>query len=174
MRKTLMPTIVALISTPALANSGHILQVHHGADCVEFALVEDANKTCGPNVYVGGTLNPECTALIPWYGISAGEGVGQTPLTASQLPFFLDASSAIDTAYRLYQSELQLEYAQAGIQGVIVIDNPSEVASLDTTSAIGFTVNGTLTCKDISAASGTHTVNSIGNLNTPPTFYQIP
>jgi len=69
---------------------------------------------------------------------------------------------------------LQLEYAHAGIQGVIVIDNPSEVASLDTTSAIGFTVNGTLTCKYISAASGTHTVNSVGNLNTPPTFYQMP
>ena len=69
---------------------------------------------------------------------------------------------------------MQLEYAHAGIQGVIVIDNPSEVASLDTTSAIGFTVNGTLTCKYISAASGTHTVNSVGNLNTPPTFYQMP
>ena len=94
MRKTLTVTIVALIPTSALANSGHILQVHHGADCVEFALVEDANKTCGPNVYVGGTLNPECTALIPWYGISAGEGVGQTPLTASQLPFFLDDEPA--------------------------------------------------------------------------------
>ena len=65
MRKTLTATIVALISTPALANSGHILQVHHGADCVEFALVEDANTKWGPNVYIGGTLNPECTALIP-------------------------------------------------------------------------------------------------------------
>jgi hypothetical protein len=53
MHKTLMATIVTLISTPALANSGHILQVHHGADCVEFALVEDANTTCGPNVYIG-------------------------------------------------------------------------------------------------------------------------
>ena len=94
MRKTLTATIVALISTPALANSGHILQVHHGADCVEFALVEDANTKWGPNVYIGGTLNPECTALIPWYGISAGEGVGQTPLTASQLPFFLDDEPA--------------------------------------------------------------------------------
>jgi hypothetical protein len=48
MHKTLMATFAALISTPALANSGHILQVHHGADCVEFALVEDANTTCGP------------------------------------------------------------------------------------------------------------------------------
>jgi hypothetical protein len=174
MRKTLMATIVALISTSALANSGHILQVHHGADCVEFALVEDANTTCGPNVYIGGIINPECTALIPWYGISAGEGVGQTPLTASQLPFFIDSASAIDTAYRLYQSELQLEYAQAGIQGVIVINNPSEVASLDITSAIGFVVNGTLTCKDISGTTGTHTVNSVANLNTPPDYYQMP
>jgi hypothetical protein len=174
MRKTVMATIVALISTPALANSGHIIQVHHGLDCVEFALLEDANTTCGPNVYISGTgtLNPECGALIPWYGISAGEGVGQTPLTASQLPFFIDSTSAIDTAYRLYQSELQLEYAQAGIQGVIVINNPSEVASLDTTSAIGFVVNGTLTCKDISETAGTHTVNSVANLNTPPTYYQ--
>ena len=159
---------------PVSGNSGHILQVHHGADCVEFALVEDANTACGPNVYVGGTLNPECTALIPWYGIGTGEGVGQTPLTTSQLPFFIDASSAIDTAYRLYQSELQLEYTQAGIQGVIVINNPSEVASLDTTSAIGFTVNGTLSCKNISAATGTHTVNNVGNLNTPPSFFQVP
>jgi hypothetical protein len=174
MHKTLLATVAALISTPALANSGHILQVHHGADCVEFALVEDANTACGPNVYVGGTLNPECTALIPWYGIGTGEGVGQTPLTTPQLPFFVDTTSAIDTAYRLYQSELQLEYAQAGIQGVIVINNPSEVASLDTTSAIGFTVNGTLTCKNISATTGTHTVNSVRNLNTPASFFQVP
>jgi len=66
MSKTLVSTIVTLISTAALANSGHIIQVHHSADCVEFALLEDANTTCGPNVYLSGTLNPECGALIPW------------------------------------------------------------------------------------------------------------
>jgi hypothetical protein len=32
MRKTLAGTIVTLISTAALANSGHIIQVHHSAD----------------------------------------------------------------------------------------------------------------------------------------------
>ena len=110
------------------------------------------------------------TLVWDWYG----RRCRADPLTTSQLPFFIDASSAIDTAYRLYQSELQLEYTQAGIQGVIVINNPSEVASLDTTSAIGFTVNGTLTCKNISAATGTHTVNNVGILNTPPSFFQVP
>ena len=60
------------------------------------------------------------------------------------------------------------------IQGVIVIDNPSEVASLDITRAIGFVVNGTLTCKNISETTGTHTVNSVGNLNIPPDYYQMP
>ena len=90
MRKFLFPLALGIaFSAPALANSGHVIQVHHGYDCVEFALWEDAIVQCGAsNVFLSnGTVNSACLANVPWYGIETGQGVGQTELTLGQLPF---------------------------------------------------------------------------------------
>jgi hypothetical protein len=43
-------------------------------------------------------------ATVPWYGIGTGQGDGQTELTLGQLPFFIAASSAIDTAFQEWQA----------------------------------------------------------------------
>src|SRR6516162_8503130 len=68
-------TAVFMTSAPAFANHGHIIQVHHGADYVTFALYEDAINICGVNnifnsVIIAGSVNPACMAQLPWYGIT--------------------------------------------------------------------------------------------------------
>src|ERR1700739_4969281 len=89
------------LSAPALANNGHVIQVHHGANCVEFALWEDGIAVCGEsNVFLAnGTVNSACMALLPWYGIGIVTDPSQTALTVSQLPLFVAGTSAIDTAF---------------------------------------------------------------------------
>jgi hypothetical protein len=47
MRKAIIAAISALstfaLTVPVNAVTGHIIQVHHGGDCVEFVLLEDAD-----------------------------------------------------------------------------------------------------------------------------------
>jgi|SRR6516162_2268441 len=169
MRKFLFPLALGIaFSAPALANSGHVIQVHHGYDCVEFALWEDAIVQCGAsNVFLSnGTVNSACLANVPWYGIETGQGVGQTELTLGQLPFFVAGTSAIDTAFHETQAVFGAEDVQIG-EGFSV---PSLENSLLTgpSSAIGFNPSASLTCKNIDAATGTHTVTGIAKINTPP------
>jgi hypothetical protein len=170
MNKALVFTTSLFAATPAMAlTSGHVIQVHHGADCVEFALLEDAVAVCSglANVFLSnGTVNPTCLASVPWYGIASGQGVGQTELTTGELPYFIAATSAIDTAFVETQAVLTAMVVQVG-EGFSV---PSLERSLleGPSSAIGFTPIGSLTCKNIDAVPATHTVTSIGNINTPP------
>ena len=150
MNKALAFITSLLAATPAMALTGHVIQVHHGTDCVEFAILEDANAVCGStNVFLSnGTVNSACLANVPWYGIATGQGVGQAELTVGQLPFFIASTIAIDTAFQETQAVVGLE--------------------VGSNSAIGFTPLGSLTCKNIDAVPATHTVTSIGNINTPP------
>jgi hypothetical protein len=46
-KKALVFTASLLAATPAIAKTGHVIQVHHGYDCVEFVLWEDAAAVCG-------------------------------------------------------------------------------------------------------------------------------
>jgi hypothetical protein len=161
-----------LVATPAMAKTGHVIQVHHGVDCVEFVLWEDAMQQCGANsVFLSnGTVNGACLANVPWYGIGTGQGVGQTELTVGQLPFFIAGTSAIDTAFQEWQ----------GANGAVDVQNGEGLPGTSTentllfgpSSEIGFNPGVSLTCKNIDAATGTHTATSIGNINTPPGPYQ--
>jgi hypothetical protein len=168
MKKALAFTASLLAVTPAMAKMGHVIQVHHGNDCVEFVLWEDAIQQCGSNAVFlpNGTVNGTCLANVPWYGIGTGQGVGQTELTVGQLPFFIAGTSAIDTAFHEWQA----------VTGAVDVQNGEGLPGTSTentllfgpSSAIGFGTGASLTCKNIDAATGTHTVTSIGNINTPP------
>jgi len=162
-------TAFSISVTPALAQSGHVIQVHHGADCVEFAIWEDAIATCGASMVFlsSGTVNSACMSLVPWYGIETGQGTGQTPLTVAQLPFFIAGTSAIDTAFYEWQGVNGALDVQVLGQGLAETSNETALL-LGPSSALGFTGIGTLTCKDINNAGATHTVTSVANLNTPP------
>jgi hypothetical protein len=157
-----------LVAIPAMAKTGHVIQVHRGGDCVEFVLWEDAIAQCGPgNVFLsGGAVNDACLANVPWYGIATGGGVGQTELTLGQLPFFIAGTSAIDTAFHETQAAFGAEDVQTGEN--IPIPSSENSLLLGLGSSIGFNPGASLTCKNIDAATGTHTVTSIGNINTPP------
>lgn len=173
MKKALALTAALLAATPAIAKTGHVIQVHHGNDCVEFVLWEDAAAVCGgaSNVFSNGAVNA-CVANAPWYGIATGQGVGQTELTLAQLPFFIAGTSAIDTAFHETQAVFGAEDVQLG-EGFSI---PSSENSLlvGPSSAIGFSPAAPLTCKNIDDATGTgtHTATSIANINTPPGPYQ--
>jgi hypothetical protein len=168
MNKALAFTASLLAVTPAMAKTGHVIQVHRGNDCVEFALLEDANAVCGASdVFLsGGAVNGACLANVPWYGIATGQGVGQTELTLGQLPFFIAGTSAIDTAFHETQAAFGAEAVQTGEN--IPIPSSENSLLLGLGSSIGFNPGASLTCKNIDAATGTHTVTSIGNINTPP------
>jgi hypothetical protein len=173
-KRTLAFVSALLVTTPAMANKGHVIQVHHGSDCVEFVLLEDALTVCGAdNVFLSnGTVNGTCLANVPWYGIATGQGSGQTALMVAQLPFFIAGTSAIDTAFHEWQ----------GVNGAVDVQTgegfPFSTISTEYTllfgpsSAIGFTPGASFSCKNIDAATGTHTVTSIGNINTPPGPFQ--
>jgi len=160
-------TASLLAAAPAMARTGHIIQVHHGNDCVEFVLLEDAEPACGPNLHTAsGAINDACLQIVPWYGIATGQGPGQTPLTIDQLPLFISSTTAIDTAYRLYQSQVILEVVQIG-EGFSIPTN--EGVALNEDTAVGFDLtNVTLQCKNLGATSGKHATNGIGDINTPP------
>ena len=168
MKKALAFTTSLLAATPAMAKTGHVIQVHHGSDCVEFALLEDADAVCGAsNVFLSnGTVNGTCLATVPWYGIGTGQGVGQSELLPAQLPFFIAGTSAIDTAFQEMQAVFGAEDVQSG-EGFSVPSSENSVLA-GPASAIGFDPGGSLTCKNIDAATGTHTVTGIQNINTPP------
>lgn len=168
MKKALAFTTSLLAATAAMAKTGHVIQVHHGLDCVEFALLEDADAVCGAsNVFLSnGTVNGTCLATVPWYGIETGQGVGQTELTPGQLPFFIAGTSAIDTAFHETQAVFGLEAVQLAENFPVP---PTENSLLlGPTSAIGFDPGASLTCKNIDAATGTHTVTGVADINTPP------
>jgi hypothetical protein len=150
-----------LAASPAIAKTGHILQVHHGNDCVEFVLVEEAIAACGVNAYTppNGAVYDVCLQTVPWYGIAI-------PLTPDQLPTFINLANAIETAYRLFTETLLLENVQSG-EGFSQPSN--EAGALDVVTAVGFDLNNvTLQCKNLGASSGKHTTNGIGNINLPP------
>jgi hypothetical protein len=167
MNTALAFTASLLTVTPAMAKTGHVIQVHHGNDCVEFVLLEDAEPACGPNFYTAsGAINDTCLQIVPWYGIATGQGVGQTPLTAGELPSFIAGSSAIDTAYKLYEAQLMLEAIQIE-EGFSIPTN--EGVALNEDTAVGFDLaNVTLQCKNLGTSSGKHATNEIGDINTPP------
>jgi hypothetical protein len=174
MKRVLIPFALggALVASfPAFAVNGHVLQVHHGFDCVEFVLLEDAVVgTCGSNIFTGtGKIIDSCLDGVPWYSIQTGQGNGQTQLSLGQLPYFIAATSAIDTAFRAYQSETQFLYVQDGITGSVVVGN--EVALLNDSSIVGFDVSGSFTCKNLDG-SGTHTTLGVANINTPASAIQ--
>jgi hypothetical protein len=158
-----------LVATPAMAKTGHVIQVHHGGDCVEFVLWEDAIAVCGAsNVFLSGGAVSACVANAQWYGIATGQGAGQTELTLGQLPFFIAAAGAIETAFHETQGAFGAEDVQQLGEG-FPVTSAENALLLGLGSSIGFTPQGTsLTCKNIDAATGTHTVTSIGNINTPP------
>jgi hypothetical protein len=168
LKKALAFGAALLAVTPAMAHTGHVIQVHHGNDCVEFVLWEDAIAVCGAgNVFLSnGTVNGACLANVPWYGIGTGQGVGQTALTLGQLPFFIAGTSAIDTAFQEWQAVNGAVDVQSG-EGFL-IPSIENTLLFGPSSAIGFNPGASLTCKNIDAATGTHTVTSIGNINTPP------
>jgi hypothetical protein len=168
MKKALAFTASLLAVTPTMAKTGHVIQVHHSFDCFEFVLWEDAQNACGPtNVFLpNGTVNGACLANVPWYGIATGGGVGQTELTLGQLPFFIAGTSAIDTAFHETQAAFGAEDVQTGEN--IPIPSSENSLLLGLGSSIGFNPGASLTCKNIDAATGTHTVTSVANINTPP------
>ena len=158
-------------TAPAIAKTGHVIQVHHGNDCVEFVLWEDAIQQCGANnVFLSnGTVNGACLANVQCYGIATGQGVGQTALTLGQLPFFIAGTSAIDTAFHEWQALNGAVDVQIGEGFPFSTLSTENTLLFGPSSAIGFTPQGTsLTCKNIDAAPGTQTVTSIGNINAPP------
>jgi hypothetical protein len=168
MRKPIIAAIAGLsvcaFTVPVFANSGHIIQVHHGADCVEFVLLEDAPPACVPSP---GVVDDVCLAIanVPWYGVATGP-----QLTVGQIPFFTAATSAIDTAYRAYVNELQIVIVQNALGAVFGGSvSPAEKAALDKTSLVGFTPNGgTFACRNLGLPAGnTHPVASVGNINIP-------
>jgi hypothetical protein len=164
-KKVLAFTASLLAATPAMGRTGHIIQVHWGTDCVEFVLLEDAFPACGSNLYLpSGAVNDACLSTVPWYGVPTGQGSGQAP---PPVPVFVASTSAIAAAYRAYIGQLQLEYVQEAITGVVVSN--IEAALLDTSSIVGFDLtNVTLLCKNLGASSGKHATNGIGAINTPP------
>lgn len=172
MKRTFAFVGALLVATPAMAKTGHVIQVHRGNDCVEFVLLEDATAVCGANnVFLpGGAVNGSCVANVPWYGIATGQGVGQTELTIAQLPFFIAATSAIETAFHETQAVFGAEDVQVG-EG-FPLPSAENVLLLGPGSMIGFNPQGPLTCKNIDAATGTHTVTAIWNINTPPGPFQ--
>jgi len=161
-----------LVATPAMAKTGHIIQVHHGYDCVEFALLEDAMATCGANnVFLSsGTVSQACLANVPWYGIETGQGTGQTQLTPGELPFFIAGTSAIDTAFHEWQAVNGLVTVQTG-EGFSVTSTENKLL-FGPSSAVGFDLGDPLTCKNIDESAGTQSVTSIRNINTPPASNQ--
>lgn len=167
MRKIVILVGSIALSTPALANNGHVTQVHHGANCVEFVTLEEATSTCGAsNVFSNGTVSSACMANLQWYGIGISTDPTQTALTVSQLPSFIAWTSAIDTAFDETQAVFAVEDVQLG-EGFSLPTAENNLL-LGPSSALGFTPNGQeLTCANIDA-SGTHSVVSVGNLNTPP------
>ena len=165
-------TAVFMTSAPAFANHGHIIQVHHGADCVTFALYEDAINICGVNnifnsVITGGSVNPACMAQLPWYGITVA---GRT--TIPQLATFIGQTNAIDLVFSEFRANWNLLNSDAIIEGYSTVTTQyAELEELllgDNNSALGFDTMGTLTCRDIDAADATRTVIGAANLNTPP------
>jgi hypothetical protein len=111
-------------------------------------------------------VNGASLANVPWYGIETGQGGGQTELTVGQLPFFIAGTSAIDTAFHETQAAFGAEDVQTGEN--IPIPSSENSLLLGLGSSIGFDLSDPLTCKNIDAATGTHTVTSIANINTPP------
>ena len=110
-------TAVFMTSAPAFANHGHIIQVHHGADYVTFALYEDAINICGVNnifnsVITGGSVNPACMAQLPWYGITVA---GRT--TIPQLATFIGQTNAIDLVFSEFRANWNLLNSDAIIEG---------------------------------------------------------
>jgi len=161
--------VAALLAVaPAMAKTGHVIQVHHGYDCVEFALLEDAMVMCGANnIFLStGTVSGACLNGVPWYGIETGQGAGQTQLTAGELPFFIAGTSAIDTAFQEWQAVNGLVVVQTG-EGFSVTSTEN-TRLFGPSSAVGFDLGSPLTCKAIDDSTGTHSVTSIRNINTPP------
>ena len=165
-------TAVFMTSAPAFANHGHIIQVHHGADCVTFALYEDAINIWGVNnifnsVITGGSVNPACMAQLPWYGITVA---GNT--TIPQLAMFISKTNAIDFVFSEFRANWNLLNSDAIIEGYSTATTQyAELEELllgDNNSALGFNTNGSLTCRDVDAADATRTVTGAGDLNTPP------
>ena len=165
-------TAVFMTSAPAFANHGHIIQVHHGADYVTFALYEDAINICGVNnifnsVITGGSVNPACMAQLPWYGITVA---GRT--TIPQLATFIGQTNAIDLVFSEFRANWNLLNSDAIIEGYSTATTQyAELEELllgDNNSALGFNTNGSLTCRDVDAADATRTVTGAGDLNTPP------
>ena len=165
-------TAVFMTSAPAFANHGHIIQVHHGADYVTFALYEDAINICGVNnifnsVITGGSVNPACMAQLPWYGITVA---GRT--TIPQLATFIGQTNAIDLVFSEFRANWNLLNSDAIIEGYSTATTQyAELEELllgDNNSALGFNTNGSLTCRDVDAADATRTVTGAANLNTPP------
>jgi hypothetical protein len=155
-------------SVAALANSGHVIQVHHGATCISFVTLEDANAICGVNnvFLANGTVNSVCMAALPWYGIGISTDPTQTALTVSQLPSFIAWGNAIEAAFHETQAVFGAEDVQVR-EGFSV--TPAEAALLlGPSSELGFVTNTTpLSCVDIDAG-GTRNIISVTNLNTPP------
>ena len=161
-------SVLVLTASPVLANSGHPIQVHRGADCIEFATLEDAIAVCGGinNVYLAnGTVNPSCLSETPWYAVSTS-AVAADP---TQLPTFLAWSGAIETAFHETQAVAGILDVQQG-EGFGV---PTWEYNLlwGPGSALGFNTGAALTCKNM-AVQGTHSAIAISNLNTPPAAYQ--
>jgi hypothetical protein len=168
-KKALTFAASLLAVTPAMAKTGHVIQVHHGYDCVEFVLWEDAIQQCGSNnVFLSnGTVNGTCLVNVPWYGIGTGQGTGQTELTLGQLPFFIAGTSAIDTAFHEWQGVNGAVDVQIGEGFPFSTSSTEDTLLFGPSSAIGFDPGASLTCRNIDA-TGTHTVTSIVNVNTPP------
>jgi hypothetical protein len=181
MRKAIIAAIAALsacaLTLPVYAVTGHIIQVHHGADCVEFVLLEDANPaSC---VQETGALDDACLARpgVLWYGVPTGPASsGQPQLTVGQI---IAETSAIDTAYKAYSNLFQLELVQNALLISFGFTNsvvdPRQQALHDQTSLVGFTVNNTtLNCKNLGDANGmSHPVGMVGNINIPPSINQF-
>jgi hypothetical protein len=120
-------------------------------------------------------LDEVCLAGVPWYAVAAGP-----QLTVGQIPFFIAEISAIDTAYKLTAGLFQIEIVQnallTGLTNFISIPqvDPRVAARHDQTSLVGFTVKGTLNCKNLGDDNGLpHAVgNVVGNINIPPALNQ--
>jgi hypothetical protein len=164
-KKGLSFAAALLAATPAMARNGHVFQVHHGYDGISFVLWEDVAAICGANDYnLTGTINDQCLESVPWYGVSAGEGLGGTPLTAAQLAPFILMTQAIDTVYKLYMEAVMLQAVQTG-SGLTITQ--AETLTLLEDSNIGFDVTGqTFEGRSIGGAPP-FAVNAISSVNTP-------
>jgi hypothetical protein len=150
---------LSLFATPILADSGHVIQVHHGHDCIEFTTFEEAAKICGANNVYGqnGAVNATCLKAAHWFAVSDND----------QLSFYIAAVQAIDTAYGEWQGvNAYLDQRQGEGYGDDAKETDWPLAS---SSALGFTTDGTVVCGNIDGAYGQkETVYHVGNLNLPP------